>query len=466
MNNIKVIKFGGDCLSNSKYILKSVEIIFSEKKFPVIVVSAMEGITDLLFDGITKAKGRETNVNETISTLTEFHYNIAQESIKNDKVFNKTIQNFTMLIKKVERLLYGVSYTEEVTEAVKAYILSYGERISASIFSGILEDNGTESVIIETDKIGLVTDDNFEHATINLEEFKRNFNFHAHSIYNAKIMPIFTGFFGSTPEGKVTTFGRNGADYSASVIAYGFEADELEIWKCCSAFTSADPDLVNDAVIIDKLSYFEAAELSYFGKKILHPLTIEPIAAKNIPITVKNLCDPKSNGTLIISDAYVEDNVVKSISHNENISMIRIHGTGIGYKPGLIKNLSDALSANGINIFSTLSSQTTINIIIENVFAEEALKILNTFKGKIIEKIDFVRNIALIAIIGEGLLRKRGIFGRILNSISNVKVNVEMASAGASEVAIYIIVLKEEVHEVINALHKEFISNKQIGLKK
>jgi len=456
-NNIKVIKFGGDCLSDSKHILKAVEIILSEKQFPVVVVSAMEGITELLISGIIKAKGRETNVNETISSLTEFHYNIAQESIKNDKVFNKTIQTFTTLIKKVERLLYGVSYTEEVTEAVKAYILSYGERISAAILSGVLEDNGTESTVIETDKIGLITDDNFEHATVNLEEFKRNFNFHAHSIYNAGIIPIFTGFFGSSPEGKVTTFGRGGADYSASVIAFGFEANELEIWKCCTGFTSADPDIVKEAIIIDKLSYFEAAELSYFGKKILHPLTIEPIASHEIPITVKNLCEPKSKGTLIVSDAYVEENVVKSISQNDNIVMIRIHGTGIGYKPGLIKNLSDALSANGINIFSTLSSQTTINIIIENNFAEEALEILNSFKGKIIEKIDFVRNIALIAIIGEGLLRKRGIFGRILNSISNVKVNVEMASAGASEVAIYIIVQKEEVPDVINALHKEFI---------
>lgn len=456
-NNIKIIKFGGDCLSDSIHILKAVEIILSEKQFPVIVVSAMEGITELLINGIIKAKGRETNVNETISSLTEFHYNIAQESIKNDKVFNKTIQTFTTLIKKVERLLYGVSYTEEVTEAVKAYILSYGERISAAILAGVLEDNGTESTVIETDKIGLVTDDNFEHATVNLEEFKRNFNFHAHSIYNARIIPIFTGFFGSSPEGKVTTFGRGGADYSASVIAFGFEANELEIWKCCTGFTSADPDIVKDAIIIDKLSYFEAAELSYFGKKILHPLTIEPLTSQEIPITVKNLCEPKSKGTLIVPDAYIEENVVKSISQNDNIVMIRIHGTGIGYKPGLIKSISDALSASGINIFSTLSSQTTINIIIENEFADEALEILNSFKGKIIEKIDFVRNIALIAIIGEGLLRKRGIFGRILNSISQEKVNVEMASAGASEVAIYIIVQKEELHDVINALHKEFI---------
>ncbi len=456
-NIVKVIKFGGDCLNGSKNILKAVQIIMSEKSFPVVVVSAMEGMTDLLINGIDKAKGKETNVSDTISALTEYHYNIAQESIKNDKVFNKTIQNITVLIKKVERLLYGVCYTEEITDAVRAYILSYGERISASIISGVLEDNGTQSNVVETDKIGLITDDDFENATVDLEEFKRNFNFLAHNIYNSGVIPIFTGFFGSTPDGKVTTFGRGGADYTASVIAFGFDATELEIWRLDNGFTSADPDIVENTNVIEKLSYFEAAELTYFGKKNLHPLTIEPIAPLEIPISVKNLLEPKNKGTLIVQDAYIEENIVKSISQNENISMIRIHGTGIGYKPGLIRNIGDALSASKINIFATVSSQTTINLLIENKDAEDALEILNSFKGKIIEKIDFVRNIALIAVIGEGLLKKRGIFGRILNSISHEKVNVEMASAGASEVAIYIIVPKDELKEVINALHKEFI---------
>lgn len=456
-NIIKVLKFGGDCLNGSQNILKVVQIIMSEKIFPVVVVSAMEGMTDLIINGINNAKGKETNVSETISVLTEYHYNVAQESIKNDKVFNKTIQNITVLIKKVERLLYGVCYTEEITDAVKAYILSYGERISASIISGVLEDNGTPSNVVETDKIGLITDENYENATVDLEEFKRNFNFLAHNIFNSGVIPIFTGFFGSTPDGKVTTFGRGGADYTASVIAFGFDAAELEIWKLDNGFTSADPDIVENTNVIEKLSYFEAAELSYFGRKTLHPLTIEPIAPLEIPISVKNILEPKNKGTLIVPDAYIEENIVKSISQNEDISMIRIHGTGIGYKPGLIRNIGDALSVSKINIFATVSSQTTINLLIENKDAEDALEILNSFKGKIIEKIDFVRNIALIAVIGEGLLKKRGIFARILNSISHEKVNVEMASAGASEVAIYIIVPKDELKEVINALHKEFI---------
>jgi aspartate kinase len=460
VKNVKVLKFDGDCLSSAENIFKAVNIIMSEKEFPAVVISAFEGMTDLLIEGIDKAKGKEQNVSDTISVLTENHYNIAQESIKSDKVFNKTIADITIQIKKAERLLYGVAYTEEITEAVRAYILSYGERIAASILSGVLEDNGCDSRVIETDKIGLVTDESFENAIVNLEEFKRNFNFTAHNIINTGIIPIFTGFFGSTPEGKVTTFGRGGADYTASVIAYGFNATQLEIWKCNTAFMSADPDMVKNAKIIEKLSYFEAAELVYFGKRVLHPLTIEPIAGAEIPIHVKNLLDPEGKGTMIAQDAYIEENIIKSVSQNDNISMIRINGTGIGYKPGLIRKFSNALAAENINIFATVSSQTTINLIIENQDAEQSYEILNRYKGKIIEKIDFVRNIALVAVIGEGLVKKRGIFARILGAVSDEKINVEMASAGASEVAIYIIVPKDELSDTVNAIHEEFFGEK------
>jgi len=453
---IKVIKLGGECLDSKEKILNAVKIIMSEKYFPVIVITAFEGMTDLLLNGIELAKGKENNVSDTISVLTERHYDIAQESIKNDKIFNKTIQEITLQIKRAERLLYGVAYTEEITDAVSAYILSYGERIAATILCGVLEDSGCNSRVIETDKIGLVTDEKFENAIVDLVEFKRNFNFVAHNITNSGVIPIFTGFFGSTPDGKVTTFGRGGGDYTASVIAFGFDADELEIWKNSDGFTSADPDIVASAQVIDKLSYFEAAELVYFGKKILHPLTIEPITNGQIPITIKNINDLGEKSTQIVQDSYVEENIIKSVSQNEEISMIRIHGTGIGYKPGLIRKFSDALSAENINIFSTVSSQTTINFLIENKDAETAYEILNSFKGKIIEKIDFVRNIALVAVVGEGLVKKRGIYARILNTVSKEKVNVEMSSAGASEVAIYIIVPKDEMNEVINAIHKEF----------
>lgn len=454
--NIKVIKFGGDCLKDASHISKVVDIILSQKNFPIVVVSAIYGITDLLIDGISSAKEKEVNVANTISILTEKHYEIAQDSIVSDNILQTTIQNIVLLIKKVERLLYGVSYTEEDTAAIRAYITSFGERIAAVILSGILEDKNVKSKIIETDRIGLITDEQYENATVDLKEFKTNFKPIAANILNDEAIPILTGFFGNAPDGKITTFGRNGSDYTAAVMAYGFEAPMLEIWKDIDGFMNADPKILNEAEIIDHLSYFEVAELCYFGDRLLHPLTIEPIAGLGIPVHIKNIFNQESKGTVISPDAYIDEHIIKSVAYNPNIAMIRLHGSGIGYKAGIVTTFANALSAKNINIFATVSSQTCINLLIETKDADESYGILKEYKGNIIERIDFQKDIALIAIVGEGVLKRKGILARVLDAVSKNRINIEMASAGASEVAIYLIIASDDVQDAVKVIHKEF----------
>ncbi|MFA5403451.1 MAG: aspartate kinase [Ignavibacteria bacterium] len=454
--NIKVLKFGGDCLKDASHILKVVDIILSQKNFSIVIISAIHEITDLLINGITTAKEKEVNVANTISILTEKHYEIAQDSIVSDTILQTTIQNIVLLIKKVERLLYGISYTEEDTAAIRAYITSFGERLAAVILSGVLEDKGVKSNIIETDKIGLVTDEQYENATVDLKEFKVNFKPVAANILNDEAIPILTGFFGNAPDGKVTTFGRNGSDYTAAVMAYGFDAPLLEIWKDVDGFMNADPKIIKKSEIIDHLSYFEVAELCYYGDRLLHPLTIEPIAGLGIPVHIKNIFNTDSKGTIISPDAYIDECIIKSIAYNPNIAMIRLHGSGIGYKAGIVTTIANALSENNINIFSTVSSQTCINLLIETKDADESYEILKEYKGNIIERIDFQKDIALIAVVGEGVLKRKGIFARVLGAVSDNRINIEMASAGASEVAIYLIISSEDVADAVSAIHKEF----------
>jgi aspartate kinase len=320
----------------------------------------------------------------------------------------------------------------------------------------VLEDKGVKSNIIETDKIGLITDEQYENATVDLKEFKVNFKPIAANILNDEAVPILTGFFGNTPEGKITTFGRNGSDYTAAVMAYGFDAPLLEIWKDIDGFMNADPKIVKDAEIIDHLSYFEVAELCYFGDRLLHPLTIEPISGLGIPVHIKNIFNQDSKGTIISPDAYIDEHIIKSVAYNPNIAMIRLHGSGIGYKAGIVTTIANALSAKNINIFATVSSQTCINLLIEMKDAEESYDILKEYKGNIIERIDFQKDIALIAVVGEGVLKRKGILARVLEGISKERINIEMASAGASEVAIYLIMSADDVEDAIRAIHKEF----------
>jgi aspartate kinase len=452
------MKFGGGCLKNSDLLLRVVNIIKSEKRHTAVIVSAIYGITDILIDAIQKAKKSEQEIKIIIQEIEEKHLKIIESSIKKIAIKKDTVEKISEMLKKIERLLYGVSYTEEASPPLKAHILSFGERLSAVLLNGLLRDNNINSEVLESDKVGLVTDGNFENATVDLKEFKKNFRRIARRIINKKIIPVITGFFGSTPDGKITTFGRNASDYSAAVFAYGFHAAQIEIWKDVEGFMSADPKIVKNAHTLDSLSYYEAAELSYFGAKILHPRTTEPVAAMKIPIYIKDLMNPKAVGTVIVENGFEKEEVIKGVTYNRQIAMLRIHGAGVGYKPGIIDQIGHVFLTHNINIYSIITSQTCINILVAKKDSQKSFHALKKFQGGVIERIDLDEEIALIAVVGEGILKKKGVVARVFSAVSKESVNVVMISLGASEVATYFIVHSKDTEKTINAIHREFFS--------
>ncbi len=453
---MKVMKFGGGCLKNSNNLLKVAEIIKAEKDRVAVVVSALSGITDLLEKGITMSLQSSEIVIDIINTLGNIHNDIAEASLQEDKIKLEMRKDINNRLNKLKKIFYGVSYTEEVTEKVRALILSYGERLASLLLSNVLNSMGRDAVALEADKIGLTTDESYEKATAILPEVKRNLCSNVLPLLKKEVAPVITGYFGCTYEGKVTTFGRNGSDYSASVIAYGLEADWLEIWKDVDGFMSADPKIVNNPHRIRRLSYYEAAELSYFGAKIIHPRTVEPLVDVNIPIYIRNLYDPKSQGTRILSGRYERKDVVKSVTYNKNISVLRIHGSGVGYKPGIMAEIGSILSEKGINIYSVITSQTCINLLLDKKDSSRSYKSLKKLVDGIIERIELEDNIALIAVVGEGLMKRRGVAARVFSAVAEEGVNIEMISSGASEVASYFIVQEKVACQAVKAIHKEF----------
>jgi aspartate kinase len=238
-------------------------------------------------------------------------------------------------------------------------------------------------------------------------------------------------------------------------VAYGIGASSLEIWKDVDGFMSADPKIVKDAHGIDRLSYYEAAELSYFGARILHPRTVEPLVDTGIPIHIRNLYT-KSKGTRISLKGYEREEVIKSVTYNEHISVLRIHGPGVGYKPGIIAEIGRILSNEGINIYSVITAQTCINLLIDKRDSRRSYELIKKLAGGVIERVDLVDDIALIAVVGEGLLNRKGVAARVFSAVAEEGVNVEMISSGASEVAYYFIVKEDHLKKAINAIHKEF----------
>lgn len=456
---MKVMKFGGGCFKDKNDFLHLSKIVKGEKDNVIVVVSAIYGITDLILEGIKKALFSEREIDKIVKRIEKVHFEISENCIPQVEIREWVCRETGIRIERLRKNLYGICFTNEITDSVRATILSYGERFSVYLIAGILKSRGIPAEPFEADRIGLITDESLDNATADLEKTEKNLKHNIIPFLEKGIVPIITGYFGCTPEGKVSLLGRNGSDYSASVIAYALEASCVEIWKDVDGFMSADPKIVNNAKTLEKLSYNEAAELSYFGAKILHPRTVEPVSVKNIPLIIKNIKKPEKKGTLITQERDEIKNIIKSVTYNRQISILRIQGSGVGYKPGVISEIGKKLSEKNINIYSVITSQTCINLIIDRNDSEESLRCLRVLEGGVIEKIEKIEkieNMALIAVVGEGISRKEGIAGKVFSAVAKVGVNIEMMSGGASDVAYYFLVKENHLEKVIDAVHSDF----------
>lgn len=451
------MKFGGGCLRDGQSFIRIAKLLRDEPfGQTVIVVSAINGVTNSLEQATLSALESEGNISRFIEDIRALHENIIQSAIQDPKTQEHIMKIIESKIRALERLLYGISYTGEITDTVRVIVLSQGERLSAIILAAVLSEHGKNARSFEADKIGIVTDTVCENATANLSMVRTNLQENLVPLIRRGIIPVITGFFGCTEDGKTSSFGRNGSDYSAAVIAHALEAREVYIWKDVDGFMTADPGLVPSSKRIKHLSYMEAAELSYFGARILHPRTVEPLMGTNTRIYIKNIHSPKNAVTLIEESGHEEKDIVKSVTYNDKIAVLRIHGAGVGHKPGIIGEIGKTLSDARINIFSVLTSQTCINLLLDNKDAGRGIDALRPHVGGVIERLELRNDVALIAVVGQGLGNREGLAARVFSAVAQKSINVEMFAAGASHVAYYFIVAQKDMQGSIAAVHDSF----------
>lgn len=456
---MNIMKFGGSCLKDKEGFLHIMDILKKEKEAPVLVLSAIYGITDMIIEGIHSAIISEESIPDTIRALESKHYNIINSIVKDMDIKEKTKTKISDILKKLEKLFYGIAYTNEISLSIKANILSFGERMAILVMEGFLKSYQIKAIAKDAGDIGLITDCSYENAIVSIEKARRNLIRNLMPLHRKNYIIIISGYFGCSEEGRITLFGRNGTDYSAGVIACILKADNLIIWKDVDGFMSADPKLVPLSRKIDHLSFYEAAELSYFGAQILHPRTLESLINKKINIYLRNIYNKDKPGTIISSQNFEKENIIKSVTYNKNISMLKILGPGVGYKPGIIGIIGNKLASIGINIVSVITSQTCINILLNKGDIKKSYDSLKGLINGIIRGIVIKDDIALIAVVGEGLLRTKGLAARVFRAIADQDINIEMTSAGASEFAYYFIVKEKELKTAVNAVHKDFFGD-------
>jgi bifunctional aspartokinase / homoserine dehydrogenase 1 len=258
----------------------------------------------------------------------------------------------------------------------------------------------------------------------------------------------------------ITLLGRGGSDYSASALAWCLSAKQIDIWKDVDGFKSCDPEIYSDAKTVKLLSYNETAELAYFGAKILHPRSVEPASDKNIPINIFNIRN-RDAGVQTVIKCSTSNQATKCVTSSKSFAFLRLDGSGVGLKPGILARVTAALEDKNINIASVITSQTVINILLASIDLKKAYSVIRALNLNAISKIEIHSNVAVVAIVGEGIVQQKGIAARIFQAVSRENINVDIISAGASPVAVYFIVEKDLANRAVGAIHSEFFSTKK-----
>ncbi len=459
MKPIIVMKFGGAAVKDAEGFERCASIL--SKRFdasPVIVLSAMSGVTDELTRIVARAESDESCVADFVAHLREKHVEVLDRCVKEKAAADRAKRDLDEVLSKLERVLYGIAYTEEVTPRTRDFALATGERLSVRVLAAVLRDKKCPAHAMDADAIGILTDGTFGSANPRLDEIGKNLEQNLKPLIARGEVPVITGFFGCDVEGRTTLFGRGGSDFSAAIVAHALEAKEVEVWKDVPGFLSADPQAVPDAKYIPEMGYEEAAELSYFGARILHPRTVEPVMDKKIRVRVKGFQDPDAPGTLVFGVGNGEAGEVRSLASRSGLSIVTLYGPGMAYTPGLAGQLFGALSKSGVNIYSIGTSMASLSVIVEADDSKKAMGVLRMLHESVVHDITVRDGVSLICVAGGGLRKNPTVVGRIFKAVAESGTSILLNVDGGSKVTLTFAVPDDDCTKTIGAIHSEFVS--------
>ena len=448
---ITVKKFGGTSVGSVEALKRAANIILAGKGSTVVVVSAMSGITNFLVGAMDD---RNSSDSEVFDKFEARHMEVAKALFKGERLekFRKDFEIRFEAFKKV----YS-SKNDQKDSYFKDNVSSQGERFSSLVLAHLLCDMGADSVALTSEDAGVYAIGNPLSGTCDLYKTAMGMEINVKPLLARGCIPIITGFYGVNESGKPLTFGRGGSDYAAAAIGNAIDADCVEIWTDVDGFMSADPRIVPDAVSIEEMNFSEAAELAYFGAKVLHPKTIEPARAKQITVKILNSFHPDHPGTTIRSLRKRSGSLVKSVTMKNDLSVITIRSGEIAYNPRMVAKIIDNLGRHDVSVYGISTSLSTLAFIIQNVDVPRIIGELKMMRDEPIEGIDIKSNVALICVVGDDLLDKCGFSGDIFGAVKEAHVNVEMISEGASDVSLNFVVPAERATDVIRILHSKYV---------
>ena len=454
------MKFGGTSVGSVKSILSLKKIVETEARTQpvVVVVSALDGITDKLIATSQMAKQGDERYREEFDAMVTRHHQMIEAIITDDKKRIDLFNNVDQLFDQLKSIFYGVYLIHDLSKKTEDTIVSYGERLSSHIVAAMVKNgvrmNSRDFIRTEKKQGKHVIDADLTTQLVK-EAFK---NLNEKNIY---VVPGFIARDRDTHE--TTNLGRGGSDYTASIIAAVLNAEVLEIWTDVDGFMTADPKVIKSAYTINELSYVEAMELCNFGAKVIYPPTIYPVCVKNIPIKVKNTFNPEHPGTLIKETIEDDNKPIKGISSIKGPSLIPVTGLSMVGVIGVNRRIFTTLANKGISVFmvSQASSENSTSIGVRDEDAEAAAEVLNAEFAKEIETgamypMQVESGLATIAIVGENMKQTPGIAGKLFGTLGRSGISVIACAQGASETNISFVVDGRFLRKSLNVLHDSF----------
>jgi len=461
-----VMKFGGTSVGTGERITNVARIVnrVTEETGtpPVVVVSAMSGVTSSLRRAATTAAdGDRRTFGLVRDELQQRHEQAIADCVRDPEHARALSAEVNGLLDWLETLCQSIHTLGELTPRGMDAVSGLGERLSARLVSAAMRSENMQAQMIEATEI-IVTDDNFGSAGPLFEDTEKRARARLLGLVQKGVVPVVTGFIGATRSGIPTTLGRGSSDYSATILGRCLPADEVWIWTDVNGVMTADPRIVPDARTLPAISYGEVAELSFFGAKVLHPRTIEPVSAMNIPVRVLNSFEPDHPGTIISNEQHLEP-VVKGITAIRDLSIVNVEGPGMQGVPGVAARVFSAVARSGASILmiTQSSSEQSICFVIRTVNTPSVIKVvegefeLEIMRGDI-HRVLWQSQVAIVANVGVGMKGRPGIAYRVFSALADKEINIISIAQGSSEYNLSLVVTHDDVDKAVRAIHRQF----------
>jgi aspartate kinase len=462
---MRVLKFGGTSVGDAKAIAQTIAIVADQvgrDPNTVAVTSAMRGVTDLLIDSAkAAAAGDRQRYREARQTLIARHRDAAETLVPDLDELGQIQTQLDERVREFERLCMAVAILGELTDRGLAVISGLGERLMAPLLAASLRARGVPAEFVDAGEL-IVTDDTYLSGDPQMEATRAKTRERLLPILARGQVPVTTGFVAATADGVPTVLGRGGSDYSAAILGAALDADEVQIWTDVDGVLTADPRIVKEARSLPELSYSEAAELAYFGAKVLHPKTMLPCIDRGIPIRVLNTFNPTFPGTRVVAKA-ANGGMVKALTVIRGLALVTVAGRGMMGVPGIAARTFAAVAAQGANVLmiSQASSEQSICFIVPEsdsgkVAAALAAAFAHEIRHREIDGVSCERNIVIVAVVGEGMRGTPGIAARLFGALGEKAVNVIAVAQGSSETNISLALAAQDADAAVRYIHAAF----------